>query len=196
MATTGSLNTAKFTKGPGIVYLDTGVPGADAALTLTAGVPTAYHILGYTTEGNTISVGYEQEEVNADEATAAIETVISVENLSIAGTAYQIEDEVLLQKLLATSTYSDKTTYHLLKFGGLTSLSSAGVIAGALVVWLSRVATKYFRFQLYEAVNQAENSFQVTKAAYGQMAYQLLGRPVTSRAAGDQIGHLALDKPA
>lgn len=195
MATTGSLNTAKFTKGPGIVYLESGVPGANVALTLTAGVPAAYHILGYTTEGNTIGIGYEQEEVNADEATAAIETVISTETLTISGTAYQIEDEVLLQKLLGTSTYADKTTYHLLKFGGATSISAAGTIDGALLVWLSRSATKYFRFQLYDAVNQAENSVQITKTAYGTMDYVLTGRPVTSRAVGDQIGHLALDYP-
>lgn len=196
MAVTGSLNTAKFSKGPGILYTETGVPSADTALTLTAGVPANGHIAGYTTEGNTIGVAYEQEEVNADEATAAVETVISTENLTISGTAYQLEDEVMLQKWFATSAYSDKTTYHLLKFGGATGLSAAGVVDGVLLVWLSRVPTKYFRFQLYEAVNQADNSFQVTKGAYATVDYQWLGRPVTSRAANDQIGQLALDKPA
>ncbi len=197
MATTGSLNTAKFTKGPGIVYLETGLPSADAALTLTAGVPSAYHILGYTTEGNTVSIARESEDVNADEVTAAIETNITSETMSIAGTAYQIEDEVLLQKLFATSTYSDKTTYHLLKFGGATSLSAAGTIDGALLVWTSRVATKYFRAMIYDAVNTGESSFQISgRSGYATLPYVLTGRPVSSRAAGDQIGHLALDKPS
>lgn len=197
MAITGSLTTTKFTKGPGIVYLETGLPGADVALTLTSGVPTNGHILGYTTEGNTVSVNREQEDVNADEVTAAVETNITSETMTIAGTAYQIEDEVLLQKLLATATYSDKTTYHLLKFGGATSLSATGTIDGALLVWTSRVAAKYFRAMIYDAVNQGESSFTVTgRGGYATLPYVLTGRPVSSRAAGDQIGHLALDKPA
>lgn len=195
MPITGSLNTAMFTKGKGLLYLETGVPAADTRLTTTAGVPSTGHMLGYTEEGNTVTVGYEQEEVNADEATAAIETIISTENLTIAGSAMQLEDVVLLQKLLGTGTYSDKTTYDLIKFGGLTSLTDAGTIGGVLLVWVRKnVADDYVQFHLYDAINQAENGWQVTKTKYGAMPYSFKGRPVTSRAAGDQIGSWSIDK--
>lgn len=195
MAITGSLNTGKFTKGRGLLYLETGVPSADTRLAITAGVPTNGHVAGYTEEGNTITIGYEQEEVNADEATAAIETNITKETLSIAGAAMQLEDVVLLQKLLGTGTYSDKTTYDLIKFGGLTSLTDAGTIGGVLLVWVARSASDdYVSFILYDARNQAENSFPVTKAKYGAMPYNFIGVPVTSRAVGDQIGSWSMDK--
>lgn len=195
MAITGSLNTAKFTKGRGLLYLECGVPSADTRLSTTAGVPTTAHMAGYTEEGNTITIGYEQEEVNADEATAAIETVISKETLSIAGAAMQLEDIVLLQKLLGTGTYSDKTTYDLIKFGGLTALTDAGTIGGVLLVWVARSASDdYVAFQLYDAINQAENAFPITKTKYGTMPYNFIGRPVTSRAVGDQIGQWSMDK--
>jgi hypothetical protein len=195
LAITGSLNTAKFTKGRGLLYLECGVPSADTRLATTAGVPTTAHMAGYTEEGNTITIGYEQEEVNADEATTAVETIISAENLTIAGSAMQLEDVTLLQKLLGTGTYSDKTTYDLIKFGGLTSLTDAGTIGGVLLVWVRKdVSDDYVQFQLYDAINQAENSWQVTKTKYGAMAYNFKGRPVTSRAVGDQIGSWAIDK--
>jgi len=195
MPITGALNTNKFTKGPGLLYLQCGVPTADAALALTAGVPANGHMVGYTTEGNEIAWGRESDEVNADEASAAVETVISAETLTISGTAYNLEDIELLQALLGTGSYVDKTTYDLLKFGGLTSLTDKGQIDGAILVWqMKNQTTKYARFQLYDCTNTGAAAYRVTRVAYGTMPYVLTARPVGTRAFGDQLGQLALDK--
>jgi len=194
MAVTGSLNTTDWTKGPGKVYLDTGVPAADTGLTLTAGVPTNGHMLGYTKEGNTIGATYEQEDVSADEATAPVEQVISVENYTCAGELFQVSDPKLIERVFPTATMQDKTTYDLFQFGGLPSPTTAGIIDGLLLVWLRKGETdKYFRFQLYEALNQPNAELKITRTAYGTLAYNFKARPVTTREAGDQLAQLAFD---
>lgn len=195
MAVAGGFNIGMFTKGPGKLFFGTGVPGADQFLaSVTSGVPDAGRYVGYTVEGNEIGVGYEEEEVNADEAPTAIEKNISAENLTITGTAFQIEDINLLQAMFPTATYSDKTTYDLLKWGGRATLATAAQIAGMLLTWPSRTAAKYVRFMLYDALNQAQTTWKVTKAGFGQMQYVFKGRALSGRAAGDQIGHFAIDK--
>ncbi len=188
------LDTAKFTKGPGLLYLNAGVPAANTALALTAGVPAAGTVASYTTEGNTISVSYEQEELSADEASAPIETVISSETLSIAGEALQVDDVAMLKAMLATGTATVVGSYDLIKFGGISALTGDGVLEGLLLVWVKKTASnKYVRFQLYEAVNQAETSTTIQRTAYATLPYNFHGRPITSRAAGDQIGQWASD---
>ena len=194
MAVTGSLSTATFSKGPGKVYLDCGVPAADVALTLTAGVPSAGYMLGYTKEGNTIGASYEQEDVNADEAAAPVEQVISVENYTVAGELYQVNEPTLIERIFPTTTLQDKTTYDLFQFGGLPSPTAAGIVDGLLLVWLRKGTTdKYLRFQIYEALNQPSAELKITKTAYGTLAYNFKARPVTTREAGDQLAQLAFD---
>ena len=194
MAVTGGLNTAQFTKGPGLLYLQCGVPLADASLVLTAGVPAMGHMVGYTVDGNEISWGRESTSVNADETSAAIDEVISAETLTISGTAYQLEDMELLEALLPTGTLEVAAGGSILKFGGLSSLTDKGQIDGAILVWLMKnQTTKYARFHLYDCVNTGDSAFRVTRVAYGTMPYVLTGRPVPSRTAGDQLGQLALD---
>jgi len=194
MAVTGSLNVATFTKGPGRVYLDCGVPAADTALALTAGVPSAGVLLGYTKEGNTIGATYEQEDVTADEATAPVEQVISVENYTVAGEAYQVNDIALIERIFPTSTLQDKTTYDLFQFGGLPAPTVAGIVDGLLLVWLRKGTTdKYLRFQLYEALNQPNAELKITRTAYATLAYNFKARPISTREAGDQLAQLAFD---
>jgi hypothetical protein len=198
MPVTGALNTDKFTKGPGLLYLQCGVPTADSSLALTGGVPANGHLVGYTTEGNEIAWGRENSAVNADEASAAVEEVISSETLSIAGTAYSLEDIELLQALLGTGTYQSVVgppAYDLLQFGGLTQLTDLGLIDGAILVWhMKNSTTKYARFQLYSCTNTANATTRITRQAYGTMGYTLTARPVGTREMGDQLGQLALDK--
>lgn len=191
MPITGSFNTAKMTKGPGTIYFDVGVPGAGAVVTLTAGAPTNGIMLGYTPEGNTISVGQETEDVNVDEATAPIETIVTAENLGIAGSAHQIADlQNVAAKILPQGTYGTGTGIEKITFGGKASLST---IACMIIVWQTKTAGKYMYFTLYDPVNTDASSFQVTRTAYAAMSYNFIGKSVGSRAAGDQIGALVLE---
>jgi hypothetical protein len=191
MPVTGSFNTAKMTKGPGTIYFDVGVPGAGLVVSLTAGVPANGKHMGYTPEGNTISVGFEQEEVNVDEATTAIETIVSAETLSIAGSAHQIADfQNVTSKILPQSTLGAGPPERL-TFGGKTALSTIDCM---IIVWASKAdPTKFFYFTLYNPMNTDASSFQVTRTAYASLSYSFLGRAIGSRAAGDQIGALVLE---
>lgn len=187
-------STSQFSKGPGNLFGAAGVPAADTPVTLSSGLPPAGTHFGHTTEGNDITVGFEQEEVNTDEFNSPVETNITAENLTIAGTAHQIESKARLEMLFPTATYFDATTYDMFKWGGKTSLASAAILAGLILVWPARAASEYVYFILYDAVNQNESTFKVSGKSYGTMSYVFKGRPLSGRAAGDQIGHLAIGK--
>ena len=77
MPTTGARNSEQTLIGPGWLYLNVPIPATGVAMTLTVDpvtevpAPTAGLLVGYTTNGNKFTSGFDLVTIEADESQSA-----------------------------------------------------------------------------------------------------------------------------
>jgi hypothetical protein len=175
------------------LWADLAVPSAGNRLTLhTDGTPdatanpSAKH-LGHTDAGLTISAAETIQEFFADEVPYPISASTDTSELTLAGSALQVEDEELMKILAANiGTYSTAAGYKQITLGYKSTIAYTSVAA----IWPTPMdATKFTVVQLYNARNTTGFSFQIGRKVRASSAFTFKGYGLTARAAADQLGN-------
>lgn len=169
------------------------VPTAGNRLTLaTDGTPdasanpSAKH-LGHTDAGLTISATETVQEFFADEVPYPIAASTESSELSLKGSALQVEDEELIKVVGANiGTYSTSTGYKQITLGYKATISYTSVAA----IWPNTAdPTKFTIVQLYNARNTTGFGFQIGRKVRAGSEFTFKGYGLTARAAADQLGN-------
>ena len=179
--------------GPGKAYADLAIPGAGGRLILYSDGtpdatqnPDAKHI-GYTREGTTAQVQPSTVDFFGDESPYPLVTRVQQELVSISGEILQVADFDLLEILMPTSTRSTIPGIDGIHFGGSSILTYTSV---AVICPLEEDSTRYWVAHLYRSFNDQGIAARVSRTSLAGSPFAFQGRPITTRAAGDQLGLL------
>jgi hypothetical protein len=175
------------------IWANLGVPSAGARLTLAAdgtpddvGSPDAIH-LGHTDAGLTITATESVIEFPADEVPYPIASTLDTMEVSITGSALQVNDFESLEPLTENfATYSTAAGYRQFTLGYKAAIQYTSV---AVIFPTPMDSTKYAVFQLYNARNTTGFTFQVGRKVRGMTPFTFKGYGLTARAAADQMGN-------
>lgn len=197
---TGARNSEQTLIGPGWLYFDVPIPATGVALTLTpdpiTGVPTpsAGLLVGYTTDGNKFTSGFDLVTIEADESKAPLFTDPGVETITIEGNLMQIVDPAVVDKMLPNAKFD--AALGLWSFGGAITFPLNKQPTVTLVA-LQRAPnnSKWCYAMLYKAMNVEAFVFNVTRKASATTPYKFQALPIGSRPPGDQLAQFA-EQPA
>lgn len=189
--TSKSYNTAYVEIGPGDIWLNVAVPGADAAVTLhTDGTPesvanpSAVH-LGMTTDGAKLVYAPNITEFESDEQTSSIITQNVGEALRIEGNMIQTLDTSLLNYLIAGGTRTTGSGFERITIGGKQTVPTFTVL---YVAPIYADTTKFLVYNLYKAFNKSGFDMDVSRKKMSAIPFSFVGQAISSRAVGDQTG--------
>lgn len=193
-----TVDATKIHQGPGSLWLSVAVPATgsrliiDAGGTPTSGAPS----FGGATEGaTTVALAPKLEPINADQAAAAVDVVMTGEAESIEVTLKE-SDLAKLKLFVAHGSFSSGTdanlpagsqTFEEISFGGVIPIPKTSV---AVISPRRDAGSKFVVSQLYQAY-QAEAvqiPFQRGKATTFKVKFQGLADP--TRPLGDQVGKI------
>jgi hypothetical protein len=151
-------------------------------------------LVGYTTDGNKFTSGFDLVTIEADESKAPIFTDPGVETITIEGNLMQIVDPLVVDKLLPNATFNAATG--LWSFGGAITFPLNKQPTVTLVA-LQRAPNndKYCYAMLYKAMNVEAFVFNVTRKASSTTPYKFQALPIGSRPPGDQLAQF-MEQPA
>lgn len=192
-ATTRRNDATKITLGAGDLWANVAVPVAAARLTLftdgspdSVANPLAKH-LGHTAEGTTIVANVTKTDYFVDETPYPVKQSIDSSTAEMTGNLVQVMDEEVMQVLMAGfGTYSTAAGYKQITLGNKPTLAYTSI---AFIVPTPMDPTKFFVFQLYDALNTAGLNLQFGSKVRGQTPFTFSGRALTARAAADQMGN-------
>ena len=192
MPVTGARNSEQTLIGPGWLYFDVAVPAEGAAVALTIDVatgipaPTAGLLVGYTTDGNKFTSGFDLVTIEADESKAPLFTDPGVETITIEGQLMQVVDPAVIDKMLPNAIYS--SSLGLWTFGGATTFPLTKQPSVVLVAKMRAPnEDQWCAAMLYKAMNVEAFVFNVTRKTSSVTPYKFQALPIGSRKPGDQL---------
>ncbi len=193
--TAKNYNANQIILGPADVWLNVGVPAANARMVLhTDGTPddtnTGCIHLGMTVGGTTFEYVPEIQDFSSDELTAPHLSRIITERATLKGEFLQVFNWSLLERMTVGGTRSvdtnTSTGYEQLTMGGLSTISTYSV---ALIGQDIFGTNQWWVVQLYKTFNRAGFNFMVTRKDQSRAPFEFNGLAITTRATGDQIGN-------
>jgi hypothetical protein len=190
-ATAKAYNTNMVEIGPGDIWLNVGLPGAAARLTLASDgtpdsvlSPSAVH-LGMTLDGAKLIYTPNISEYESDEQTSPIIVQNVKEVMGIQGSMIQTLDSALLNYLIAGATRAAGSGYEENAIGGKQTVPTFTV---AYIAPIYADTTKFLVYMLYKAYNKSGFTMEVSRKKMSAISFDFNGMAIASRAAGDQTG--------
>lgn len=192
-ATAKNYSTTTLEIGPGDIWLNVGVPGAGARITLASdgtpdsvSNPSCVH-LGMTQEGSKCIYTPNLQVFESDELTAPILTQNVGEVLSIEGTMLQVLDTSILSYLVAGGTRTTGSGYEQITIGGKQTVATFTI---AVIAPVYADVTKFVVYNIYKGYNSAGFNFDISRKKMAAIPFKFEAQSISTRAAGDQAGSI------